>query len=403
MPARFVKVLIGPVAVLIAVSACAAPGGPARIEVVPPSAAAADAAPAIAPAGPVQVQVVGELPALDGRAVAHRTAGRAASAQDAARLAAAFGIAGAPADSGAGSWTVGPQDGSGPTLTVSADPLGQWWYSAAPDTAVCAEVGPGGETRPCRSADAPPPSLPTDDAAQAAAARLVEQIGIPAGAGRIVRDEWGVSVEYPVLVEGVSAPVGTAFRFTDGDRPTSANGTLGAFTAAGSYPRIGTAAALDLVREGNVAPWFGMAAGAAEATDADADADADAGSGGASTDGSGGMSDPDDPGAPAPGDAVPPAAGDGAEPVPPSDDLPVPPPPADPEPVVITVVAAEAGLTLLTGADGTSWLIPAYLFTTAEGATIEVLAVPADFIEVVQPGPVPMPAVGAPEAPAVSP
>jgi hypothetical protein len=304
----------------------------------------------IAPVGPVEVRVASPLPALDDPAMVHRADGAPATGQDAARIAAALGLVGDPTDTGWGAWAVGSQDGTGPTLSLTADALGQWWYSAAPSSTVCAEPAPdgGGGAVPCRDT-APFGPLPTDTQALADAEQVHARLG-GSGTGEVQRDAWAVSVTFPQLVDGVEAPIGSTYRYESAGQLAGANGVLGRFTAVEPAPRIGTAAALDLIRAGRTMPWPAVAAETTEQAPAP------------------GQTSPGSPGLP--------------EPAP----VPMPEPvPLDLEPLVITITGVVEGLLLVPGADGTAWLLPAYRFSTADGGTIEVLAVPQDRIEVVQP------------------
>ena len=115
----------------------------------------------------------------------------------------------------------------------------------------------------------------------------------------------------------------------------SATGYLGSFDQAGQYPRIGTEAAFTLLQSGQAAPWL---------------------------------------------PAVSQPVADGA----------LPGPAGEPEPVQITGVAE--GLWTLYGADGSTWLVPSYVFRDADGGEYPVPAIPEDLVDV-EPSPMlPLPA-----------
>jgi hypothetical protein len=83
--------------------------------------------------------------------------------------------------------------------------------------------------------------------------------------------------------------------------------------------------------------------------------------------------------------AVPPATVPPCPPVPTSD--PNAPPTTVPEPTVITLTGAELGLMLAPSGETDSYLLPAYLFSTADGPGPLALAIDASWLEPVAPPP----------------
>ena len=88
----------------------------------------------------------GAVPDLPTEGTAWRfTTGAAPTAEQAAAVAAALGVAGDPvqlSEDQGGGWLVGPADYSAPTVNLSSDAMHSWWYSAGPTDAapMCDDV-----------------------------------------------------------------------------------------------------------------------------------------------------------------------------------------------------------------------------------------------------------------------
>jgi signal recognition particle subunit SRP54 len=214
--------------------------------------------------------VVGELPPLDGPAPVWVSQQATVTAEDAARIAAALGVAGEPVLQEWGAWTVGPSDGSGPNVTVSTTPLGDWWYSNPTLAAryACPEPAPAPDgTGDATTSDVavlpdcpepqPPTDLPSDEEALAEAQRIADAVGGVGGDDQLVtRDEWGVNVERRTRLGGIETPFGSTIRLGSGGIVEYASGFLGSFEQAGEYPRIGTAEAFARLQAGQPFPWM---------------------------------------------------------------------------------------------------------------------------------------------------
>lgn len=304
------------------------------------------------------------------------------SADTAARVAGVLGVAGEPAQQ-FGAWTVGPQDGSGPTVSLQPDgtagisyydPTRDPWSCAAsapdepdePDAGAGADAAaPGAATLDPALVDPALPTLvapscdpaagaaPTGDAATSAVRDLLGSLGVdPEG------------FQYEALEGDSRASTVTAYQVV-GDQQTgltwsvtlvesgvqSLYGSLAPLVDLGEYPVVGAATAAERLND----PRFGAGGGGvmplARAETADgAQREATAG---------------DAPAAlPAPEQAdptVPPTAQPGA---------------AIAWPVQqVTLTGARLGLSLVTGADGAALLVPAYELTDADGSAWSVVAV----------------------------
>ncbi len=403
-------------------AACAAPGGPTPIVITTEGQASAEvaAADSMMWAGPVQYELAQDLPELGGPAPAYQAQGDAATQSDAQRVATALGIndEAVPAEWGSG-WTVGPTDGSGASLTVNGGPLGEWWFGTNAVTAmVCVE--PGVEDVPdpavvsperaCAAEPVPAQNLPTDSDAREQAQLLMDSIGGWVGDDvRVSRDVYGVTVEFRTNLGGVATPYWGSVRYGANAALESASGYLGTFEEAGDYPRIGTAAAFELLQSGANVPWLA----AFDVAVAESGSDDASGTGGGSS---------ADPGAADADGATTAPVEDTAKPEPapdpvssePDTDIPAPddpvssepgtdtpvtvepepdvviPAPVEPDPIVVTITGVIEGLWTLYAADGSIWLVPAYHFIAADGGEYPVAAIPADLIEVAEPRPMPM-------------
>lgn len=321
---------LGTTAAVLLLAACGS-DGPAPIVVGDAAGSQAATGSAALPTGLVSFRLSGDLPPLDDDATGYRAVGPGATAAEAARIAAALGLS-APAATDTG-WGVAEPDGR--TLTVSSGPLGDWQYGQAIAVA-CAE--PEGTVGDGDCAEPAPGEAPADGAAIAAAASLLAEIGEPVDQPpQVERDAFGVSVVFPRELAGIATPYSPTVRFRDGTAVESATGYLGSFDEAGQYPRIGTDAAFALLQTGQAAPWL---------------------------------------------PAVSQPAADGALPGPAG------------EPVSVQITGVAEGLWTLFGADGSTWLVPSYVFRDAEGGEYPVPAIPEDLVDV-EPSPaLPLPADG---------
>ncbi|MEI8241291.1 MAG: hypothetical protein WCI22_17910, partial [Actinomycetota bacterium] len=154
------------------------------------------------------------------------------TAADVATMAAALGVKGTvrlvPVASGGG-WDVGPTDFTGPTLHVTPDAVGSWWFTQ-PDSAVggifCAHgsAGSAGSAAPtttvapappCSTAPAPPVGVPDKATALAKATSLLTAMGIdPSGfALDATADQWSASVNGALLLGSQHSDLAMSFYF----------------------------------------------------------------------------------------------------------------------------------------------------------------------------------------------
>jgi len=285
------------------------------------------------------------------------------TAADATRLAAALGVAGEPvalpAEQGGG-WVVGPQDGSAPTVTLSDDGLGSWWFSApysgvgAVDCVLPADADPSDSTVPVEVCPepTPPEGVPTPDEARAATERLLAELGVDNVEVEVYGDEWSAgSTVYP-LVDGVRSQLAWSFGFGENGTLQWASGSLLEPVAVGDYPLVGCAAGVARLND-EANAWLG---GGVPMPAADL----------ARSTGVAGVPEP----APLPEDQVliDPAA-------------PVESVPGDTTPVVVTLASCAIERMPVWAADGTVWLLPSYLFTADDGGHYSVIAIDDRFLQ----------------------
>ncbi len=287
-----------------------------------------------------------------------------ASAETAALVAAALGVSGEPRVEW-GSWVVGPNDGSGPSVTLSGDGMASVsYYNPSRDAWLC-QNGDAGAAEPADSAKtldekaAPMPdpqgsvcetgSTPTGDAAVAMARDALTAIGVDLTDAVVSVDDSGatatdlpgaayVSVTFSQVIDGQQTGVQYSVTLV-GDGVQSLYATLGTLVDLGEYGIISAAEAVDRLND----PRFG---------------------------GSGGII--------AYGREI--AAADAAVTVEPSQDPTVPPAPQAGEAISwpvqqVTLTSARLGLAMVTLSTGGQALVPAYELSDAEGTTWSVIAV----------------------------
>ena len=375
---------------------------------------AAEMAPAAATAGaadskmafmaPTNFVYDGELPTLDGPAASWYFApGQQPDPDRIAKLAAAFGIQGEvramPQDMGGG-WAVGPEDYSGPVLTVGSDGMLSWWLSAAPSviSSGCAvaestepAIGAGvagssgtavdavapAETAPAATPTTellpvpdcptpqPPAGVPTKEEALAKAKELFASWGYDVDSYQFdepYADEWSASVNASLLLDGMKAPIMLSVGFGENGTVTYASGSLATAQRGGDYPTVGAAAGLERL-QAQQNQYLGLGDPAImRATDQGAPQTDIAVAGTAVA----------APGVGAVAPDIAPICEAGAA----TDCGPV-----NNEPVTVTLNSVKNDLTMVWAADNTIWLLPAYTFGSADGGIYSVIAVPDSFIE----------------------
>lgn len=286
--------------------------------------------------------------ATTGRAWALDAGGVSAEAASAA--AAALGVSGEPRLE-YGSWVVGPNDGSGPTVTLGADGTGSlsywdptmdvWWCPTTADTATSDDGGGIDPVAPEPCAERDLGTAPTGDAAADVLRERMSALGIdPAGFELVVEDSGDTAYAYVVAHQVVD---GQRTGLTWNASLTGAGvSALYGFTAQlvdlGEYDVISPAAAVERLND----PRFGAGyVGPMRAAEASATVVAPE------------MEEPD---------GVPPA--------------PLTPGSSFAWPVqFVSIVEARLGVALVTGADGAAALAPSYELTAADGSVWSVVAV----------------------------
>ncbi|HEX4819868.1 MAG TPA: hypothetical protein VFV00_06640 [Acidimicrobiales bacterium] len=296
-----------------------------------PTGGAADAA--LAPYGDITYHADARVPPLDGSARAYRvTPGDPAALTG--RLEGALGLHGDP------------------RLVVTDH---DWSYNSDPNGTVSSSSS---------SQPRPTDLLPSEDEAKAAALDLLRRAGLAVDGATVTTDlgdnQWFVRVD-PV-VDGVPTE-GFGASVVVGERGVivAASGTSGTALAADEYPLAGTKVAVDRLNSGRglagpqpleAQDQPAIATDAAPASTDEPPATDDA------------VNEGEASAVPADSGAAPP------ESEPPSTDT-IPPP----APQNVTFTGAERILLFVTGSDGTTWLVPAYRFTTADGMGPTVIAV----------------------------
>jgi hypothetical protein len=342
-------------------------------------------------------------------------AGATVTADQVAQLAAALGVSGEPQrhdESGYIYWSVGPNDGTAPMVTVNEDAQLSWGYSsdwanqtvsasagcAVSEPAIAADVATAGSgvaiattaPKPVEPActvetTPPPPGVPSGDEAEARTRELMTAVGLDPADFELetFADEWYASVNATEQLDGQF--VGRSFSTGFGGEGVLqyAGGQLAEPAPVGPYPLVdvdtaiarlndpsgfymggyGGGMALDTaVASREVAPAVGVDIAEAEVAPVPPET---AQAAPPATDGSstGGGSDGSTGGA-----SAPPIS----EPVPVS--IPVP------QPVTVTLVDVQSDVWWTTDVDGTVWLLPAYRFIGDDGGWYTVPAVTDEFL-----------------------
>ncbi len=276
--------------------------------------------------------------------------GQVASAQTAERIAAAMGVSGT-ATVQYQAWTVGPQDGSGPSVSVIGDgiasvsyndPQAYQWCGSGTEPGVMKD---GSVAEPASPDGSCPPVVTTAITSADAISRSTEMLtslGVdPAGYRLSSPDEEGGSgfrsVTAAQTMNGLET--GQQFWFTFvGDRLASFNGGLAPMVSLGQYPVVSPARAVERMND----PRFSASRGY-------------------------------------PIDIMP-AVEMPVQPEPATDGVSVPPTPTPGAAIAwpvseVTLVGATLGLTSQYQPDGSIMLIPAYTMTATDGGTWTVVAV----------------------------
>ena len=353
--------------------------------------------------------VSGELPALDTDAVAYVfPQGAEPSSAQLNALLEAFGMDGSftKTTNEAGTeyewttWSVGPSDGSGPSITVSDDGLLSWWYSEGwqemavgrpapePDTATSDSTsdssGASGSASTIVPPDAPteewveptpPENVPSASEAESKFRELFARLGF--GADQMIvesyGDDWSAGAGAYVVVDGVRSSLWLSASFGENGRLTYAGGYLGRPEVLATYPRVGTTAGLDRLRD-EYGAMMGPAVGLPAIEEGEP----------VQT-----ITSEMNPADSVPADSVPvetvPAETIAPETVAPET---VAPETIAPETITVEIVGVEE--VLYWSVDGEVYLVPGYTFVATEDewgyrGRYTVPAIPSEYLDVVQP------------------
>jgi hypothetical protein len=275
------------------------------------------------------------LSTAEGTAAAYGYDARAASTADTvAELAAALGVAGTPqlVD---GSWTVGPQDGTGPSLGVSLDGTLGFWYSDPSLNPWECPASPDGSAEPCE----PTGALPSEQAAIDALRSLLASTGRDASAYEFTSETWEGAVTRTaqawLVVDGQRVDQAWSVELSD-EGIVSASGALAELVALGDYPVVSEQEAFERLSD----PRFGTQMTIMPAAMRDAPVTTEEW-----------VPPTEPPAAPEPGEAVSWPVND------------------------VEIVEARLGLASQWQPDGSVLVVPAYEFTDADGGTWSVIAV----------------------------
>ncbi|MFC0713704.1 hypothetical protein [Cellulomonas biazotea] len=292
------------------------------------------------------------------------------SAETVARVAAALGVAGEPRQE-YGSWTVGPTDGSGATVSLSPDgsasvsyydPARDPWscVRSAPETLDSSGAGTDGATGAAEPAIVDPgagceqpnqPAAPTGDAAEAKAREVLASLGVDAdGFEYEVMSDTGIAQLVQVTAYQVVDDQRTGLAWNVslvGDGVQSLWGSLAPLVDLGAYDVVSPRAAVERLTD----PRFGSTGGGMmpfAAADMARSAES--------------------------GIAVDPAA------------EPTVPPTATAGPIAwpvedVTITSARLGLAFTSLPDGAAVLLPTYELSSDDGRTWTVVAVADDELD----------------------
>lgn len=278
-------------------------------------------------------------------------------------------------------YVVGPEDWTGPSVSVTWTGTGSWFYSnpSAYPEPVCTEApAPEGFEEPYYECENPEPEgpLPSAEEAKTLAAELFQANGLDITAEQVKvlsQDEWGVGVSGSLYVDGVETAIEWSVYWAPGPVIASASGHSISVMERGTFDTISPRDAVARLESGQwwgaVGPSYYTAPIAREAEVLESDGDLDA-----------------------PSDAVPPDGEGGdipVEPLPmPEEDVPVVP--EEPEVIQVTVTEYERTMLVVWDAAGNAWIVPGYVlrYSDDDWGWTSVIALVEGVIEVPEPLPV---------------
>ena len=303
-----------------------------------------------------------DLPALDSNAPSYTLTAGDASTDSLNALKAAFGVTKdfvAQDATQGGGYLAGNYDGTTATLYVGSDAMRYWSYSPAWDQSSIS-------SRPCIMEDAVATSdIPTTDVAKEICAEPVAPENVPTKAEAeelfaatmtalgvnnddlildSYSDEWGANVTGYLKIDGVRSPLSWSVGYGADASITWASGVFADVQDGASYPRIGTAAAIERLNSQQAGNWGGpmVRGGVTYDTAVASDIAATPVPEPASSDVEAAVT-------------TEPATSDAA----PTLDAPAP------EIQEVSIIGVEEELVTLYGADGSIYLVPGYTFIAA--------------------------------------
>ncbi|MEY3796420.1 MAG: hypothetical protein RLZZ170_434, partial [Actinomycetota bacterium] len=217
-----------------------------------------------------------ELPALDSSARSYTLVAGDVSANSRNALKEAFGVTedfvAQDAEQGGG-YLAGNYDGTTPTLYVGSDAMRYWSYSPAWDESSIS-------SRPCiidsdttyvPTSDVPAPiaeicaepaapeNVPTKAEAEELFAATMTALGVNNDDLILdsYSDEWGANVTGYLTIDGVRSPLSWSVGYGAEASITWASGVFADVQDGASYPRIGTAAAIERLNSQQAGNWGG--------------------------------------------------------------------------------------------------------------------------------------------------
>lgn len=298
------------------------------------------------------------------------------------------------------SYVIGPEDGSGPSITVTWSGTGTWWYNnpAAYPEPVCALVEYETENGTEQFEECTQPEIPASESlapseaeARAEAAELFASMGLQVAPAdvRVTADAWQTMATANLVVDGIATAIDYSVAWSPLGEIAWAYGHSIEVVDRGDFGTVSATAAVDRLDDGR---WYG--AGGPDyqggmtmlAAESGLARDAALAPGGDTP-----VSSPvEEPGAPAEPSEEPseePIVEPTTEPAP----LPEPVEPTEPAPlpepssVTVTVDAAEATLLLLWDAEGNAWLVPGYAMPHPDGFWNTIVSLVEGVIELPPP------------------
>ena len=332
-----------------------------------------------------------DLPALDSNAPSYTLTAGDASTDSLNALKAAFGVTKdfvAQDATQGGGYLAGNYDGTTATLYVGSDAMPFWSYSPAWDQSSIS-------SRPCIMEDAvattdspstddvpttdvaseicaepvAPENVPTKAEAEALFAKTISALGVKSNDLILdsYADEWGANVTGYLKIDGVRSPLSWSIGYGADAAITWASGVFADVQDGASYPRIGTAAAIERLNSQQAGNWGGPMVRGGFAYDTAATSGVEAAV------------------------TTEPATSDVPSSDVPSSDVvaetyPVTDAPA-PEIQEVSIIGVEEELVMLYGADGSIYLVPGYTFIAAEdeygyAGRYTVSALPDEYMQV---------------------